>query len=118
MDMSRNGYEPRSVKMGFSSLGINTTYERREAFHALMRKLMSIPFLPGTHIPRAFSRLAERATTMETGAVFDYIKSTWLEIAVWVPEEWSVYRQTVRMNNDTEVKLLSSQRLDVPTNEE
>ncbi|KAH3837820.1 hypothetical protein DPMN_111221 [Dreissena polymorpha] len=37
-------------------VGLKTTYERREAVHALMRKLMAVPFLPGTHIPRAFRR--------------------------------------------------------------
>ncbi|KAH3868368.1 uncharacterized protein LOC127867754 [Dreissena polymorpha] len=39
---------------------------------------------------------------METEAVFSYIQSTWLDSSIWAPEEWSVYRQTVRTNNDTE----------------
>ncbi|KAH3842415.1 hypothetical protein DPMN_115911 [Dreissena polymorpha] len=39
-----------------NEVGLKTTYERREAVHALMRKLMAVPFLPGVHIPRAFSR--------------------------------------------------------------
>ncbi|XP_052216943.1 uncharacterized protein LOC127834866 [Dreissena polymorpha] len=50
-------------------VGLKTTYEKREAVHALMRKLMAVPFLSGIHIPRAFSGLAERATSMETEAV-------------------------------------------------
>ncbi|KAH3859911.1 hypothetical protein DPMN_102732 [Dreissena polymorpha] len=39
---------------------------------------------------------------METEAVFSYIQSTWLDSSIWAPEEWSVNRQTVRTNNDTE----------------
>ncbi|KAH3715180.1 hypothetical protein DPMN_057886 [Dreissena polymorpha] len=38
-----------------NEVGLQTTYERRKAVHALMRKLMSIPFLPVIHVPLAFS---------------------------------------------------------------
>ncbi|KAH3699686.1 hypothetical protein DPMN_074646 [Dreissena polymorpha] len=46
----------QTVLRHINEVGLKTTYERREAVHALMRKLMAVPFLPGIHIPRAFSR--------------------------------------------------------------
>ena len=69
-----------------------------------IRKLLAIPFLPVRDIPRAFEKLSDRVKASEPlRAVFKYVNDQWLESSVWSPEQWSVYRQSVRTNNDTEV---------------
>ncbi|KAH3819500.1 hypothetical protein DPMN_121238 [Dreissena polymorpha] len=46
----------QAVLRRINEVGLKTTYERREAIHDLMSKMMAIPFLPTVQIPRAFNR--------------------------------------------------------------
>ncbi|XP_052804540.1 uncharacterized protein LOC128234373 [Mya arenaria] len=34
--------------------------------------------------------------------LFTYVEDQWMESSLWSTTEWSVYRQTIRTNNDTE----------------
>lgn len=88
-----------------ASLGLSTSYmDRRDKF-LFMRKLMSLPFLPHEHISPAFEELRLQAITSQIQPLIDltsYIHGTWIAGSVWKPENWSVYRETVRTNNDVE----------------
>ncbi|XP_052802936.1 uncharacterized protein LOC128233092 [Mya arenaria] len=85
-------------------LGLKATYERREGAHQLIRKLLALPFLPGQHIERAFIKLKDRAegSSNQMKELFTYVEDQWMESSLWSTTEWSVYRQTIRTNNDTE----------------
>ncbi|XP_052787549.1 uncharacterized protein LOC128241241 [Mya arenaria] len=85
-------------------LGLKATYERREGAHQLIRKLLALPFLPGQHIERAFIKLKDRAegSSDQMKELFTYVEDQWMESSLWSTTEWSVYRQTIRTNNDTE----------------
>ena len=65
---------------------------------------MSLPYLPPEHIPVAFNRLADQAEAVSgpVKLVVQYVRHTWIEGNMWTPENWSVYRQQVRTNNDIE----------------
>ena len=67
--------------------------------------MMALPFLPGVYIAPAFKDIkrsvAERADERLT-ELAEYYENTWLQNALWTPSAWSVYRETVRTNNDVE----------------
>ncbi len=44
--------------------------------------------------------------TPETQELTRYINNTWIDNNTFPPSAWSVFRQTVRTNNDVEGKLL------------
>ncbi|KAH3774036.1 hypothetical protein DPMN_175407 [Dreissena polymorpha] len=98
----------QAVLRKVKDVGLQTTYERREGVHDLIRKLLALPFLPGPHIPRAFDCLLDKAegNTAQMRPLFEYVENQWIESTLWSESEWSVYKQTVRTNNDTEGKLI------------
>ena len=94
----------QAVQRKVQEVGLQTTYQQREGTHLIIRKLLALPFLPGRDIQRAFQRLRDRVegTSQPLQEVFDYVHGQWINSSLWSTEEWSVYRQPVRTNNDTE----------------
>lgn len=92
----------QAVLRKVGAVGLKTTYERREGIHLLIRRTLALPFLPPTHIDRAFAALKSKATTTELTELFQYLEHQWIRSSVWSVREWSVYRQPVRSNNDVE----------------
>ncbi|XP_060560917.1 uncharacterized protein LOC132720740 [Ruditapes philippinarum] len=88
--------------------GLATSYQDKQDKHEFLRKVMSLPFLPSEQIPPAFRQLMAQA--MEVGgpilAVMEYVERTWINGSLWQPIHWSVFRETVRTNNDVEGKIL------------
>ncbi|XP_053403227.1 uncharacterized protein LOC128558324 [Mercenaria mercenaria] len=84
--------------------GLAKTYQDRTTVHQLISKLLALPFLPGRDIERAFQRLRDRAMTSSQPVrdLFQYVWDQWLCSSVWTVDEWSVYKQPVRTNNDCE----------------
>lgn len=70
-----------------------------------IRKILALPYLPAEHIVSAFeelSRLATQGSSEQIDRLLCYVNTTWIQGTVWKPENWSVFRQTVRTNNDVE----------------
>jgi len=67
---------------------------------------MSLPFLPYEEISPAFRILSDQTQNMEgqLKELMTYVEDTWIAGRVWKPENWSVFRETVRTNNDCEGK--------------
>ena len=92
-----------------SQLGLSTAYTERKDKHAFLRKLMSLPFLPQEHIIPAFNELKQQAASTQLEPFIqltNYIQATWIE-GLWTPVCWSVFRETVRTNNEVEGIYLS-----------
>ena len=49
-----------------------------------------------------FDQLNERATTPGLRDLFQYVRITWIESALWPPSAWSVIWKAVRTDNDVE----------------
>ncbi|XP_053384651.1 uncharacterized protein LOC123549348 [Mercenaria mercenaria] len=81
-----------------------TAYLKKEDKYRYLRKLLSLPYLPSEQIPSAFHQLKQQA--LEVGGpilhVTQYVQGTWIEGSMWQPNHWSVFRETVRTNNDVE----------------
>ncbi|XP_060602402.1 uncharacterized protein LOC132755544 [Ruditapes philippinarum] len=94
----------QAIQRRVQELGLMTTYRHIEGVHQIIRKLLALPFLPGSDIPRAFKKLFDKVDVSSQALVdlFEYVNDQWLENSLWSAEEWSVYRQTVRTNNETE----------------
>ncbi|XP_053381681.1 uncharacterized protein LOC123533370 [Mercenaria mercenaria] len=86
------------------SEGLTTAYLEKEDKYRFLRKLLSLPYLPSEQIPAAFHQLKQQA--LEVGGpilhVTQYVQGTWIEGSMWQPNHWSVFRETVRTNNDVE----------------
>ena len=67
-----------------------------------LRKLMSLPYLPPEHIPATFDSLKDVPVPEPVQRIVDYIERTWVNGGIWRPENWSVFREPVRTNNDCE----------------
>lgn len=63
---------------------------------------MALPFIPHQKIPRVFQRLRVGATTEPLKELVEYIQANWVYSTTFPPENWSVYGQPVRTNNDVE----------------
>lgn len=84
------------------SLGLARAYKDQQAVHNYIRQLLSLPFLPAQQIPETFHHLRGRATTPQLRDLMDYIDRQWFRHRVFRVQDWSVFRRTVRTNNDVE----------------
>ena len=66
-----------------------------------MRRVMSLPFLPGEHIPAVLNHMEEKTSDEQVKSVMLYVRSTWIN-GYWSTEDWSVFRRNIRTNNDLE----------------
>ncbi len=62
---------------------------------------MSLHLLPSTII-RKYSKVKEKINIDLLDKFFIYIDNTWMQPGIWSPEEWSIFFQTIRTNNDAE----------------
>ena len=96
----------QAVERQFSEHGLIAVYkDKTEPLRDLLRKVITLPYLPAEEIPTAFNRLED--ITISHGDtwlvnLFEYVCSTWLESGVWSVASWSVYKRMVQTNNDTE----------------
>ena len=80
---------------------------------------MALPFIPHQKIPRVFQRLRVEATTEPLKELVEYIQANWVYSTTFLPENWSIYGQPVRTNNDVEgwhnaLNRRASGRSDIP----
>ena len=63
---------------------------------------MALPFLPSHEIPAMFESLKEDATSPALRELARYIENQWVKSLIFTPNDWSVYGQPTRTNNDIE----------------
>ena len=78
---------------------------------SLQHRRRNAPILPatavaamsasGTH-PGRTGRAGSEATTDAQRQLCTYVRTTWVQSAVWPPSAWSVFYRAVRSNNDVE----------------
>ena len=83
-------------------VGLQGHYMQDVGVHRVCKQLLGLPFLPAQHIRTVFEKLQERATSDDLQQLTDYIEINWMESAVWTPEAWSCFGQSIRTNNDVE----------------
>lgn len=68
-----------------------------------MRKLLALPMLPAGHLIPMFNEMRlDISTDSGIEPLLDYINSTWLCNSTWSVNDLSVFRRTIRTNNDVE----------------
>ncbi|XP_078320426.1 uncharacterized protein LOC144621355 [Crassostrea virginica] len=92
----------QAVWRKIKELGLVVTYLRREATHRYLKQIMALPFLPAQDIPAAFQQLRDRVITDSLQSLVVYLERQWIQHQMFRPASWTVYRQTVRANNDVE----------------
>ncbi|XP_052236544.1 uncharacterized protein LOC127861593 [Dreissena polymorpha] len=63
---------------------------------------MALPFLPAGHITETFHQLQARANSVQLTQLVDYVNRQWINNAIFRVEDWSVFRRSIRTNNDVE----------------
>ena len=101
------GYQDKTIGYkrcgGVQHYGLVVSYRENEAVHKYIRQLMALPFLPAAHIQETFENLRPRAERLpQLVSLVDYIERQWLRNPVFSISEWSVFRHTIRTNNDVE----------------
>ena len=65
-------------------------------------RIMALPFLPASKIPRVYRHLRPQAATAPLREFLAYVGDQWVYGSFFSPIDWSVYGQAVRTNNDIE----------------
>ena len=84
------------------ALGLQGAYNNDDAVHKYLRKIMALPFLPASKIPRVYRHLRPQAATAPLREFLAYVGDQWVYGSFFSPIDWSVYGQAVRTNNDIE----------------
>lgn len=92
----------QAVWRKIQELGLQVLYLRDEGTSKYLRKLMELPFLPSHEIPAMFESLKEDATSPVLRELTRYIENQWVKSHIFTPNDWSVYGQPTRTNNDIE----------------
>ncbi|XP_053390676.1 uncharacterized protein LOC123565429 [Mercenaria mercenaria] len=90
----------RAVWRKVQNLGLTGAYMQDEGTHWFIRKILALPLIPAEHAAPAFEHI-QRKGTPPLQPLLEYVQSTWFN-GFWSPEEWSVYGQSIRTNNDCE----------------
>lgn len=87
-----------------TTLGMATAYQERGDKYRFMKKLMSIPYLPAEHVVAVFDQLEQQAIGVcgPVQELTSYMRRTWIDGSVWRPDNWCLFRETIRTNNDVE----------------
>lgn len=86
-------------------LRLSTAYSEGGDGLSYIRKILALPYLPADHTVSTFeelSRLAAHGPSEPIDRILDQVNSAWIRETVWKPENWPVFRKTVRTNNDME----------------
>ncbi|XP_035663387.1 uncharacterized protein LOC118407075 [Branchiostoma floridae] len=83
-------------------LGLQPVYYEKGGAYEFMRKLMVLHFLPAQRIRGAFEEMRREVQHPTLLELMEYMEREWLGNSVWSIDEWSVYYQPVRTNNDLE----------------
>ena len=84
--------------------GLQVRYTHDPWTHQYLRKILALPFLPAFEIQPAWEILRREANSAALLDLVQYVDATWisLETSNWPPASWSVFKRSVRTNNDIE----------------
>ncbi|XP_060607516.1 uncharacterized protein LOC132759716 [Ruditapes philippinarum] len=94
----------QAVWRHIQGLGLSTEYMNNHGTYSLLRMIFCLPFLPAEHIIEVFDKMEDFNTSEHLEPLFQYLRRTWFESSTWTVENWSVFGQSVRTNNDCEGK--------------
>ena len=68
--------------------------------------MLALPFLPPENIPKAFAEIInlhiDGNCHEQLLAFIDYYRNQWIENVSFPTQSWSIYKEVIRTNNDTE----------------
>lgn len=83
-------------------LELQDAYRNDCGTHQLIKQLMALSYLPADKIERRFRRLQQQATVRPLQDFCSYIDENWIISQTFPPQNWSVFQEVVRTNNDLE----------------
>ena len=82
--------------------GLQRAYTTDDGTYKFLRRVMALSYLPAQNIPGVFRRLERECTNAAITLFLGYVRRTWINSYVWSPATWSVYKLSIRTNNDLE----------------
>ena len=81
-----------------------TEYTKYGTTYNFLRKVMALPYLPHEQIPAAFDALRGqlREDQPKLQAFMAYVERQWIKHTTFTPSSWSVFKMSIRSNNDIE----------------
>ena len=93
----------QAVWRHIQEVGLQKAYNTAQGTWKLLKKVMTLPYLPADEILPTFEELLQTTTLTEQLQEFvAYVKKQWLQNPNFPPETWSVYRRKVSTSNDLE----------------
>ncbi|XP_071956825.1 uncharacterized protein [Antedon mediterranea] len=93
----------QAVYRKVQELGLTRAYRADPATNMTIRQLMALPVLPLEHIDAVFRELEQLdGGVLALADLMMYMRTTLIQGNVFSPEDWVVYRQNIRTNNDLE----------------
>ena len=92
----------QAVYRKVQELGLGPAYSRAGMTQKVVRRLLSLPFLPHEHMKPAFDMLREKVDSPSFESLFACVNATWFESSVWDASNISCFMRSTRTNNDVE----------------
>ena len=87
-------------------LGLGPLYKTDIRVKTYCRQLLSLNLLPAEKIRKRFADIKEQVQKLPDMTLLNefclYVENTWINSTVWPPENWSMYKQMRRTNNNVE----------------
>ena len=91
------------------SEGLGEDYIHNRTTRRILQEVIQLPYLPSSDIRTTFLDIKDDLENTEEPCqkddirdVLEYVESQWISGRQWGPAKWSVFRLSVRTNNDTE----------------
>jgi hypothetical protein len=92
-------------------IGMGPIYQKDKATRKVCREILSLNLLPAEKIAKRFNVIVEEVRKMRNNVLLksfcNYIELTWIKNTVWPPQNWSMFMQHRRTNNNAEGKKLN-----------
>ena len=82
--------------------GLQPAYMNDDAVFQYCRQVLALPFLPHEHIIPTFGKLCSEKPSPDLNVLNIYVERNWIKSKTWPPQNWSIFGQEVRTNNDVE----------------
>ena len=88
--------------MQVKSLGLSVPYQKDPGSHSVIKKILSLPYLPSEQIPATFDLIRNGVSAAPLNSLLDYVQDNWIVSSVFPPSSWSTFYRFIRTNNDVE----------------
>ncbi len=96
----------QAVYRRIQKLGLGSTYNRNREVKEICRRLMCIHLIDHRDVSLVLEILEDKIELVKhpekLKELLNYVRNNWLDNSLWIPQQWSGFKQPIRTNNDAE----------------